>query len=82
MIDPRFPGGNTNPEGIECQLIDRPKFPEKCIKVKKIGPKEARPKFDYVNLPLRMSRTGFVEFKVIDLFALRLCGHQYPGAVP
>ena len=44
MTDPRFPEGDTNPEEIECQLINRPKFPEKCIKMKKIGPKEARPK--------------------------------------
>ena len=53
MADPGFPRGRANPQGRGgCQSTRRPKFPENCMKMKKIGPGDVCPQFVNVDPPL------------------------------
>ena len=58
MADPGFPrgGGANSPGGGGRQHTILPNFPKNCMKLKEFGPPGggARPKFYYVDPPLKM----------------------------
>ena len=57
-----FSGGSRiSQTGRGTQLERRTKFPENCMKMKKIGPRGGCPKFYYVDTPLELHHNSWID---------------------